>query len=153
MSGESDLAPLESVGAGLLAALEPAARRELARGMAQALRASQSRRIAAQKNPDGSDYEARKPQLRQRKGALRRSMFAKLRTSRFLKASASPDAAVVHFTPGVVRIARVHQEGLRDRVNRKGLMADYPARRLLGITGEDRVMLEDMSTEHLASRL
>ncbi|MBI2306095.1 MAG: phage virion morphogenesis protein [Rhodocyclales bacterium] len=149
------LDPVESFAAGLIAALEPGARRQLAREIAHLLRGSQQRRIAAQQNPDGSAYEPRKPQLRLRnqKGKVRRTMFSKLRTARFMKASATPTAAVVGFAAEVERIARVHQFGLRDRVNRRGLEADYPARRLLGITEADEAAIRDLIVPHLANRL
>ena len=150
----SELPPVESFAAGLVAALEPAARRELAREIARQLRQSQQKRIAAQLNPDGSAFEARKPQLRHQKGRLRRQMFAKLRTSRFMKADASPEAAVVSFTPAAERIARVHQFGLRDKVNRKtGLEVTYPARQLLGLSPTDEALVGELVTDFLADRL
>lgn len=154
MSESSDLAALDSFASGLVSALEPAARKQLAREIAKILRGSQQKRIAAQLNPDGSAFEPRKPQLRKKKGQLRRSMFAKLRTARFLKADSSPDAAIVSFTRDVERIARTHQLGLRDRVNRQtGKMADYPARRLLGLTDADEAAIAEAVTAHLATRL
>lgn len=149
----SDLAPLDSFASSLVAALEAPARRALARQIAAALRTSQAKRIAAQQNPDGSAFEPRKPQKRQRKGALRRAMFAKLRTAKYLKADASPDAAIVRFAQEVERIANVHQHGLRDRVNKRGLQADYPARRLLGFTPAEEALIADAVTAHLAERL
>lgn len=150
----SDLAPLDAYASSLISALEPAARKSLAREIAKALRASQSKRIAAQQNPDGSAFVPRKPQLRHRKGKVRRTMFAKLRTVKYLKADGSPDAAIVRFTRDVERIARAHQEGLRDRVNRKtGLEAKYPERRLLGFTAADEALIAATVTAHLAARL
>lgn len=47
-------------------------------------------------------------------------MFAKLRTTKYLKTAASADSASVQFEGKVQRIARVHHYGLRDRVSRKG---------------------------------
>lgn len=149
----SDLTPLDSFAGGLVAALDAPARRALARKIAAALRTRQAKRIAAQQNPDGSAFEPRKRQLRQRKGALRRTMFAKLRTARYLKAEATPDAAIVRFAQEVERISNVHQFGLRDRVNKRGLQADYPARRLLGFTSADEALIADAVTAHLADRL
>lgn len=145
---------LESFAADLIAGLEPTARKALAQDMARQLRASQQKRIAAQQNPDGSGYAPRKPQLRHKKGKIKRQMFAKLRTAKHLKASGTADAAVVAFTSEVQRIARVHQLGLRDKVNRKtGLEADYPARRLLGLSAADETLIRDIVTAHLAERL
>lgn len=147
---------LDAFAAGLVAALQPAERRQLAHDIARLLLRANQARIAAQKNPDGSDYEPRKPQrrLRGRKGTVRRTMFAKLRTARHLKAQSTPEAALVGFTAEVERIARVHHHGLRDRVNRRGrLEVDYPARRLLGIGEADEAAIRDLIIERLASRL
>lgn len=149
----SEIAALEAFAADLLASLEPAARAELARRIARDLRASQQKRIAAQLNPDGSAYAERKPQLRHKKGKLRRQMFAKLRTAKYLKAKGTAEGAIVAFTAEVSRIARVHQFGLRDRVNRKtGLEADYPVRELLGISAADEALIRELAVEHLALR-
>ncbi len=147
----NELAPLESFAAGLIASLEPAARRELAREIARRLRESQAKRIAAQLNPDGSAYEPRKPRLRRMKGGVRRKMFSKLRTARWMKVEATPAAAAVTFAAQVQGMARVHQYGLRDKVNLRGnLEADYPARRLLGFTPAEIATVEDMILAHLA---
>lgn len=146
--------PVEAFAAGLIAALQPAERRLLARDIAQLLRRANQTRIAAQQNPDGSAFEPRKPQrLRRRKGKLRRAMFAKLRTARFFKVQATSDAAIVGFTAEIERIARVHHHGLRDRVNRRGLEADYPARRLVGIAESDEAAIKDLIIDRLARRL
>jgi phage virion morphogenesis protein len=133
-----DLHELEAWAAALIERLTPAARRRLARDITTKLRASQQQRIAAQLNPDGTPYAPRKPQLRKKAGRIRRTMFAKLSTARFMKTEASPDAAFVGLIGRVERIARVHQLGLRDRVQSRGPEYNYPARKLLGITGEDR---------------
>lgn len=60
-------------------------------------------------------------------------MFRRLRGSRFLKATAYPDAAVVGFQGRAGRIAAVHQYGLTDKVAHRA-SAKYPARPLLGLT-------------------
>ena len=62
----------------------------------------------------------------------KRQMFAKLRTTKYLKTAATADSASVEFTGQVQRIARVHHYGLRDRVSRKGPNVRYSVRRLLG---------------------
>ncbi|UGA38911.1 phage virion morphogenesis protein [Chromobacterium haemolyticum] len=107
------LAQLESKLSGLLAQLGPAQRRALARQIVTRLRASQQQRIRLQQNPDGSGFEARRPQLRKKKGAIRRQMFTKLRLARYLKTQAGPAGGAVEFIAQVQRIARVHQIGLR----------------------------------------
>ena len=80
---------------GLLTAMAPGERRKLARDIAADLRSRQQRRVAAQLNPDGSAYEPRKPRLRAKVGRIRRTMFAKLRAAKYLKASSTAEAAVV----------------------------------------------------------
>ncbi len=105
----------------LLAGLEPAARKRMMRELAQQLRRSQQKNIRMQRNPDGTAYEPRRVTARTKQGRIRRQMFAKLRTTKYLKAVASQDSASVEFESRVQRIARVHHYGLRDRVSRKGL--------------------------------
>ena len=63
-------------------------------------------------------------------------MFAKLRTTKYLKTAASTDSASVQFDGSVQRIAGVHHYGLRDRVSRKGPEVRYSQRRLLGVNDE-----------------
>lgn len=149
----SSLPAIESFAADLIAGLEPSARKELAQEIARQLRASQQRRIADQLNPDGGAFAPRKPQLRHKKGKVRRQMFTKLRTAKYLKAKGTGDAAIVGFTAEVSRIARPHQLGLRDRVNKRGVEADYPARQLLGLSADDEGLIRDLVTAHLAARL
>lgn len=145
--------PIEARVGALVSALAPAARTLLAKEIARKLRQSQMKRIAAQQNPDGSAFEPRKPQLRNKKKNLRAGMFAKLRSTKYLKASGTADGAIVSFARDVERIARVHQLGLRDKVNRRGMEADYPARRLLGISDVDALTITNLVTNHLARAL
>ncbi|KVZ38622.1 phage virion morphogenesis protein [Burkholderia ubonensis] len=135
---------------GLLGQLTSAQRARLAKTLATELRRRQSRRIAEARNPDGSRYAPRKPQARRKKGRIRRAMFAKLRTARFLKTASSADASVLHFTRQVERIARVHQEGLRDRVERNGPVVQYPARELLGLADPDIDRIADVVLDFLS---
>lgn len=144
------LSRAEDWASGLLGQLTSAQRVLLAKGLAAELRRRQSRRIAEARNPDGSRYEPRKPQTRRKKGRIRRGMFAKLRTARFLKTASSVDASVLHFTRQVERIARVHQEGLRDRVQRNGPIVKYPARELLGLADGDVAAISDLILDHLS---
>ena len=134
----------------LLANLQPGARRALARAMANDLRRSQSGRIAQQQNPDGSAYEPRKPRIRDKKGRIRRGMFAKLRTAKFLRAKSDQDSVAVEFTGRVARLARVHQEGGEDRVAKGGPRVRYPKRALLGYTSGDLRMIRDRLIKDLA---
>ncbi|MBZ8700929.1 phage virion morphogenesis protein, partial [Escherichia coli] len=114
----------------------PAARSRMMRQLAQELRRTQQQNIRMQRNPDGSGYEPRRVTARSKKGRIKRQMFAKLRTTKYLKTAASADSASVQFEGKVQRIARVHHYGLRDRVSRKGPDVRYAERRLLGINND-----------------
>ncbi|SDK78502.1 phage virion morphogenesis (putative tail completion) protein [Modicisalibacter muralis] len=147
-----DLDALEEWAAPLIARLEPRQRRALTRRVALDLRRAQRERIKAQQNPDGTPFEPRKPQHRAQQGAIRRkAMFSKIRTAKYLKAKGNGDTAEVGFVGRVARIARVHQKGLRARVDRDGPMYDYPARRLVGFSAADRELIRDSLIDHLAT--
>lgn len=133
----SNLHELDAYLVGLLGKLEAPQRRALVRAIAVELRRRQSARIAAQRNPDGTAYEPRKPQLRHKRGGIRRSMFTRLRMAKYMRIEASPHAAVICFSDKVRRIASVHHFGLRDRVNKNGLTAKYAARELMGLDDSD----------------
>lgn len=129
----NELTPFDNALAGLIASLTPKARKALAVTVAKRLRASQQQRIKRQQAPDGSPYATRKSQpLRKPRGRIKKEMFAKLRTARYMKASGSTDEAVVEFAGRVERIARVHHFGLRDRPNIHSKDVQYDERPLLG---------------------
>ncbi|EAO5662843.1 phage virion morphogenesis protein [Salmonella enterica] len=134
----------------LLANLEPSVRKRMMRELAQQLRRNQQNNIRLQRNPDGTGYEARRVTARTKKGRIKRQMFAKLRTTRYLKTAASTDSASVQFDGQVQRIARVHHYGLRDRVSRKGPEVRYAERRLLGVNGEVETLTRDTLLRWLA---
>ena len=138
-----DLQRVDDWLAALLANLEPAARNRMMRQLAQELRRSQQQNIRLQRNPDGTTFEPRRVTARSKKGRIKRQMFAKLRTTKYLKTAATADYASVQFDGKVQRIARVHHYGLRDRVRRNGPEARYPARRLLGVNDEVETITRD----------
>lgn len=138
-----DLQRVDDWLAALLANLELAARNRMMRQLAQELRRSQQQNIRLQRNPDGTAFEARRVTARSKKGRIKRQMFAKLRTTKYLKTAATADSASVQFDGKVQRIARVHHYGLRDRVRRNGPEARYPARRLLGVNDEAETITHD----------
>ena len=149
----SELTALQERLAGLIASLSPAARRQMAVEVAKKLRTRQQQRIKRQQAPDGTPYAARKRQpVRSKKGRIKREMFAKLRTSRFMKAKGSDSAAVVEFTGKVQRMARVHQYGLKDRPNRNSRDVQYEARPLLGYSSSDLQKVESLIMDALCQR-
>lgn len=144
-----NLHALEDWASALLAKLNAGERRKLTQSIARDLRRSQQQRITVQKNPDGSAYIPRKTQpAREKKGRIKK-MFAKLKQGKNLKAKSTPDAAYVGFVGRAARIARVHQEGLSDRVNRGGPMTTYAERQLLGLTDAERELIRDRLLAHI----
>lgn len=145
-----DLQQLDARLGQLLNAVGDSRRRHLARRIAIALRKSQAERIAAQQNPDGTAFEPRKPQpqLRNKRGRIKR-MFEAMRQRRHLKATSNADGATVGFSGRTGRIARVHQEGLIDTVNRRNLKVRYPVRTLLGFSADDLRTIRDTAIDHL----
>ncbi|MFP2424710.1 phage virion morphogenesis protein [Enterobacter ludwigii] len=125
--------------AALLANLEPSACSRMMRELAQQLRRTQQNNILLQRNPDGTGYEPRRVTARTKKGRIKRKMFAKLRTTKYLKTGATADSASVEFAEQVQRIARVHHYGLREKTNNSRRSIKYPKRNLLGLNSELKV--------------
>jgi phage virion morphogenesis protein len=149
----SDLEALEDWVGVLLNKLEPAARSNLARSIAQQLRRSQQQRITAQRTPSGSKFAPRKQRnLRGKQGRIKHKakMFKKLRTARYLKAKGDANAITVGFTGRIARIARVHQYGLKDRPENGAPDVRYSKREQLGFSAADLEMVRDSLLKHLS---
>lgn len=146
------LRPVQDWANGILTQLSPTARSALARDIAKGVRQTQAARIAAQLNTDGSSYTPRSTKLRGKKGSLRKKMFAKLRTAKFLKAKGTADSAVVDFVSYVERLTKVHHYGLRDRVTKSPSSPEvqYPVRQLLGLTEPEVATIRNLVIDHLA---
>ncbi len=157
----SELAEVEAWAGAVVSQLEPGQRRQLARQIGRDVDRSQRTRIKAQQNPDGSAFEGRKaqPSMRDRKGQLRREakagpMFVKLARARELGVlQASADQVSVGFRRArSSAIARVHQEGLVDQVDRArpgSPRVRYARRQLLGLTDADRAAMADRIMAHI----
>lgn len=147
----SELSPFEKRLEALIASLSPAGRRRMTVDIARAMRQRQQQRIKSQTAPDGSAYTPRKRQpIKGKKGRIKREMFAKLRTSRYMKASGDDSSAAVEFTGKVQRIARVHQSGLKDKPGRDSSAVQYPERQLLGFSDDDQQLVESIIIRYLA---
>ena len=146
-----DLQALEDWAGALLAKLQPTERRKLTRSIATELRRSQQQRISAQRNPDGTAYEPRKPQnnLRGKVGRVGRKMFTNLKTTRHLKTQSDARMAGVTFTHRVDKIARIHHYGERGLVKKDGPKIQYPKRQLLGFTKLDSDLITSLVLENL----
>jgi len=151
-----DLQRLEEWAGALIAKVQPAQRRQLVRQVANDLRREHARLIAQQVAPDGTPYPARKnrKELRGKSGRIKRqkaSMFNKLRTNTFLRVQADANQASVGFFGKVARVARVHHEGLQDKVAPNGPRYNYPMRPLLGFNTSDAVLLRESLLRHVSS--
>lgn len=128
----------------LLAQLEPAARTKMLREVARDVRRIQQNNITLQRSPDGTAWEPRRVTARTKPGRIRRKMFAKLKTAKYLKAQANSNIAEIAFVPGVQKLVRVHHYGLRDKVNRRGTEVRYAERPLLGINDDVVISVKEI---------
>lgn len=140
----AELHEVEAWLSALLAQLEPAARKKMLREVARDVRRIQQANITAQRSPDGAAWEPRRVNARTKPGRIRRKMFAKLKTAKYLKTQTNANEAQIAFAPAVQRLARVHHYGLRDRVNRRGTEVKYAERPLLGINGDVESAVREM---------
>lgn len=135
----------------LISSLSAPARKEMARSIGRKLRASQQQNIKRQQSPDGTPYKPRKTQsVRSKKGRIKREMFAKLRTTKYLKIEATPSEAIVGFESKVQHLANVHHYGLKDRPRRNIKEVLYNSRPLLGLKSNHLSLIQDVITEALA---
>ena len=128
-----DFDAIQHWASGLLSKLQPVERRKLTRQIAMQLRKSQAQRIAQQQNPDGTPYTPRSSRLGKKKGRIRRSMFAKLRQARHLKAESDTNEARVGFSGRDANIAAQHQNGANSKLPRRQLIG-FSRREFQGIS-------------------
>lgn len=134
----------------LLSQLEPAVRIKMLREVARDVRRIQQNNITLQRSPDGTAWEPRRITARTKPGRIRRKMFAKLKTAKYLKAQANANVGEVAFVPSVQRLVRVHHYGLRDQVNRRVTEVKYAERALLGINNKVKNSVSEALTIWLA---
>jgi phage virion morphogenesis protein len=149
---DTDLTRLEGWLDGLMLRLSPGARRKLATKIGQSLRRSNAKRIAANKEPDGSAMAPRRPRIGPDGKEVRRGrMFRRLRLARNMRIRATPDSVELNFGGGKAqRVAETHHDGDVDTVGRtrdgRTIRARYEARRLLGFGDDDMDMVLDQVT-------
>ena len=76
-------------------------------------------------------------------------MFTKIKNTSNLKVLSNADSIAIGFVGRVARIARVHQEGLKDRAEKGAPDVVYPKRELLGFTEQDIKLVEDSFLKHI----
>lgn len=129
--------------------MAPAGRRKLLTKVIKYLRSSTSKRITAQKNPDGSRWEPRRKRMRDKSGRIRaKKMMLGMRNRKNLRTKVTADEASIGYTGRPAKIAETHQYGKVDRVVRGGPLHRYAERKLLGVSREDKEAVRDIIIEH-----
>jgi phage gpG-like protein len=86
-----------------------------------------------------------------RKGRIRRqAMFRRIRNGRFLRSGVTDQEAWVGFAGRASEIARIHQEGRRDRPAQRGREVRYERRELLGLSAAERARILDSLLDHVS---
>jgi len=100
--------------------------------------------------PAGDD-NAEGGKLRRRGVIRKKAMFRKLSSARYLQAGTDENEAWVGFDGRASEIARIHQDGLKDKPAPKAKSVLYPRRPLLGLTAADREAVLNMLLEHISA--
>ena len=148
----ADLEALTDYLGSLLSQLSDVERRKLEMNIVRKPRASQKKRITSQQNPDGNAYAPRKSRLRDKKYKIKNKMFNVIKNAKYMRMERTPQGVAVGFTGRIAFIARVHQFGLNDKVDRDGPTVKYASRELLGFTEEEIKMIETDVLNHLATK-
>lgn len=148
---EHNLDRLEPFLSRIADALSPRERKGLLTKIGQSLRRSNSARIAANVQPDGTAMAARRPRPGSRK---RGKMFRQLRQARILKVRATVDQVSIGFVGQAQQVAQVHHFGQEDDVGRtrdgRTIRARYLARQLLGFHPDDEAGTFEAVQKHLS---
>ncbi|MEQ1369186.1 phage virion morphogenesis protein [Acinetobacter schindleri] len=148
----ADLELLTEYLGAMLQQLSDAERRKLEMSIGRKIRASQKTRITRQQNPDGSAFVPRKKRLRDKKNKIKNKMFNVIKNAKYMRMEHTAQGIALGFTGRIAFIARVHQFGLVDKVDRDGPSVKYDSRELLGFTEEEIKMIEADVLEHLAAK-
>lgn len=135
--------------------LSESERNKLALYLGRKIRKSQSQRITKQQNPDGTAYAPRRKGLRERSGHIRRKMFQKLKTIKHLNVEREANGVSIGFNSRISHIARIHQDGLVDRVyitEHQAIRVRYAQRTLLGFTDAEIEMTADEVRQHILEK-
>ncbi len=69
-------------------------------------------------------------------------MFNLIKNAKYMRFERTAQGIAIGFAGRVAFIARVHQYGLRDKVEKDGPTVQYASRELLGFTAEEMDMIE-----------
>ncbi|MEG2268834.1 MAG: phage virion morphogenesis protein, partial [Acinetobacter sp.] len=84
----------------------------------------------------------RKFRLRDKKNKIKNKMFNLIKNAKYRRFERTAQGIAIGFAGRVAFIARVHQYGLRDKVEKDGPTVQYASRELLGFTVEEMDMIE-----------
>lgn len=98
---------------------------------------------------EASEQNAGAGMLRRRGTIRQKAMFRKLRNGRNLRAGSTDLEAWIGFSGRAAEIARVHQDGLREKPSLKGRAVRYAQRGLLGMTQAEQSRALDLLLEHV----
>jgi len=143
------LSDLEQAFVSAAAALSADSRAKLTREIAKMLRRSNAARITRQVSPDGQSWAPRKPR-RDPSHSIKGKLLVGYRKASILRAKSTANDLEVGFLGALARRARIHSEGLPDRVSKDGPMVKYTPRPLIGISAEDERAIREMITAHIA---
>lgn len=147
----------------MLRALGPKQQERAKKEIAKHLRANMRKRITAQEDIYGQKFEPRKKQKfrwdnrfsKDKAPYLRRKpkkMLIGFRDKAWLRTEFQRDKLMVGYKAGRTGYtAKVHNEGLTQQLKGKQgqFYAHYPERRWIGLSDEDRAMVEDVLSEYL----
>ncbi len=148
----ADLELLTEYLGGMLQQLSDAERRKLEMSIARKLRASQKKRITKQQNPEGSPFVPRKKRLRDKKNKIKNKMFNVIKNAKYMRMERTAQGMAIGFAGRIAFIARVHQFGLVDKVDRDGPSVKYDSRELLGFTEAEIQMIESDVLEYVVAK-
>ena len=140
----TDTAILEA----LYNALTATGRRQLMRGIVQAVRREQTQRIARQVDPSGARFAPRAP-AQGRRDQAKGPMFRRLRLIKHFATQHNEAEGLVGFKGRSERIARVHQYGEMDAPRKGWRQVRYPVRQLIGVSDDTERIVWDALERHL----
>ena len=93
--------------------------------------------------------------LRNKAGRIKKKMFTRLKTARYMKMRQERNGIAISFLENVSFLANVHQYGLVDQVHKYAgsPKVKYPSRELLGFTPDEINMIENDVLNHLSNKL
>ena len=152
---KQEFARLDEWARSLLQSFSPRERKSLLVRMGRELRRTNKKRLTRQTAPDGTPWPKRKPQPSPKGEKRKRAkMFLGLRKNRHMQLRVTTNTLELGFSGRTGQIARIHHQGLRERLKARqrgkpGPLVKFAARQLIGLSENDRHMLNDLLIDHV----